>query len=91
MEIKHIQQLKEIEIKEINSRARQAINSTLKQFERDKAIEMTHYESSIKKLKKQIANKNLEIEQKDKITSTIQDEAQNEILAAKSEKEKLIE
>ena len=90
-EIKHFQQLKEIEIKEISSRARDTISSTVKQFERDKAIEISHYESSIKKLKKEINNKNLDIEQLSKQSSIIQEEAQGQILAAKSEKEQLLE
>ena len=90
-EIKHFQQLKEIEIKEISSRARDTISSTVKQFERDKAIEISHYESSMKKLKKEINNKNLDIEQLSKQSSIIQEEAQGQILAAKSEKEQLLE
>ncbi len=75
-EIKHFQQLKEIEIKEISSRVRDTISSTVKQFERDKAIEISHYESSMKKLKKEINNKNLDIEQLSKQSSIIQEEAQ---------------
>ena len=65
-ELDHQRKLKDIELNELSRRNKDDMRSALKHLELEKNVEIRQIENRIIKLKKDLANKDLEIEQQAK-------------------------
>ena len=65
-ELEHQRKLKDIELTELSRRNKDDMRSALKHMELEKNVEIRQIENRIIKLKKDLANKDLEIEQQAK-------------------------
>lgn len=90
-ECKHYKQLKDIEMKEMINTHRENMQTMAKQLERENMIEISKRENKIKKLKQEVIDKNVEIEQAHKKAVTNTEEFQNESANLRAEKQRLIE
>lgn len=68
-EMEHQRKLKDLELNELNRRSKDDMRSALKHLELEKNVEIRQCENRIIKLKKDLANKDMEIEQQAKKTT----------------------
>ena len=90
-EVKHTNQMKDIEIRQLTESHREEIQSTIKQIERENALTLTKLESKIKKFKHDLLNKTLEVEQASRKGAQSEEEHQQEIDNLVAEKQRLLE
>lgn len=90
-EIDHHRKLKDLEINEISRRAKDDMRSALRQLELEKNVEIRQYENRIIKLKKDLTNKDMEIEQFSKKNNGDNEEIYLELSSIKKEKQDLLE
>lgn len=68
-ELEHQRKLKDIELNEISRRSKDDMRSALKHLELEKNVEIRQIENKIIKLKKDLHNKDMQIEQQAKKTT----------------------
>ena len=89
-EVEHQRKLKELEINEISRRSKDDMRAALKHLELQKNVEIRQFENRILKLKKDLANKDIEIEQQTKKTTGQNQEIYLELSSIKKEKQYLL-
>jgi predicted nucleic acid-binding Zn-ribbon protein len=90
-EIDHQRKLKDLELNEITRRSRDDMRSALKHLELEKNVEIRQFENRIAKLKKDLSNKDMELEQQAKKTTGENEEIYLELSSIKQEKQYLLE
>ena len=90
-EIEHQRKLKDLELNEMGRRSRDDMRAALKHLELEKNVELRQFENRILKLKKDVASKELELEQQAKKTTGENEEIFLELSSMKKEKQYLLE
>lgn len=83
--------MKEIDIRQLTESNREALQATVKQLERENAISASKLESKLKKMKQDLLNKTLELEQAGRKSIMNSEEHQQEIEDLQQERQRLLE
>lgn len=83
--------MKEIDIRQLTESSKEALQATVKQLERENAISASKLESKLKKMRQDLLNKTLELEQAGRKSIMNAEEHQQEIEDLQQERQRLLE